>query len=79
MLLSVLAKLETMFIMDGSGCCFTGEGPCPMFDRLSLQLFSSMIGELLPFTEKMPYDWKFELVSAESCGKSFECFLIRLD
>ena len=83
MLFSVLAKLETMFIMDGSGCCFKGEGPWPMFERLSLQLFSSIMGELLPLSfiigVKIPCERKVEDASADSDGNSPECFLIRFD
>ena len=84
MLFSVLAKLDTMFIIDGIGCCFSGEGPWPMFERLSLQLFSSMIGELLPplsciIGVKMPCERKVEDASADSDGNSPECFLMRLD
>ena len=83
MLFSVLAKLDTMFIIDGIGCCFSGEGPWPMFERLSLQLFSSIIGELLPMSfvigVKMPCERKVDEASADSVGNSPACFLIRLD
>ena len=84
MLLSVLAKLETMLTMDGSGCCFKGEGPWPMLERLSEQLFSSMIVELFAFSlfiigVKIPCERKVEDASAESERGSPACFLIRLD
>ena len=54
-----------------------------MFDRLSLQLFSSIIGELLPMSfvigVKMPCERKVDEASADSDGNSPACFLIRLD